>query len=53
MGTLNRVQTALIVAEICRGKRWATPKETAAWLKNKTGQRIAALIEREREKEFT
>lgn len=53
MGTLNRVQTALIVAEIRRGKRWATPEETAAWLKTETGRRIAALIEREREKELT
>lgn len=52
MGTLNRVQAAQIVAEICRGKRWATPEETAAWLKTETGRRIAALIEREREKEI-
>ena len=29
-------------------KLWATPEETAAWLKTETGRRIAALIERER-----
>ena len=37
-------------ASIERGQLWATPEETAAWLKTETGQRIAALIERERKR---
>lgn len=48
MRTLNKEQTDPLVAAICRGQLWATPEETAAWLKTETGQRIAALIERER-----
>ena len=41
----------MLVASICRGKLWATPEETAEWLKTETGQRIAALIEKERRKQ--
>lgn len=37
-----------LVAYIYREKLWATPEETAAWLKTERGQRIAALIEKER-----
>lgn len=48
MRTLNKEQVDPLVAAICRGQLWATPEETAAWLKTETGQRIAALIERER-----
>ena len=48
MRTLNKEQADPLVAAICRGQLWATPEETAAWLKTETGQRIAALIERER-----
>lgn len=50
MGTLNREQADSLVAAICRGQLWATPEETAAWLKTETGRRIAALIDRERKK---
>lgn len=48
-GRINKGAAAQLVAGICRGKLWATPEETAAWLKTETGQCIAALIERERE----
>lgn len=48
MRTLNKEQADPLVVAICRGQLWATPEETAAWLKTETGQRIAALIERER-----
>ena len=43
MRTLNKEQADPLVAAICRGQLWATPEETAAWLKTET-----ALIERER-----
>lgn len=52
METIGREQAGQLAAAICRGKLWATPEETAAWLKTETGRRIAALIEREREKEL-
>ena len=48
MRTLNKEQANPLVAAICCGQLWATPEETAAWLKTETGQGIAALIERER-----
>lgn len=51
MGRINNEAAALLVAGICRGKFWATPEETAQWLKTETGQRIAALIEKERKKQ--
>ena len=44
-------QAAWLAAVIRWRKRWATPEETAAWLETETGQRIAALIDREREQE--
>lgn len=50
MRTLNKEQADPLVAAICRSQLWATPEETAAWLKTETGQRIAALIERERKR---
>lgn len=40
-----------MAATIYRAKLWATPEETAEWLKTETGQRIAALIEKERRKQ--
>ena len=52
METIGREQAAPLVMAICRARLWATPEETAAWLKTETGRRIAALIEREREKEL-
>lgn len=48
-GRINEDAAAQLVAGICREKLWATPEETAAWLKTETGQHIAALIEMERE----
>lgn len=48
MGHINKDAAAQLVASICREKLWATPEETAAWLKTETGQRIAAMIEKER-----
>lgn len=48
MGRIDNDAAALLVAGICREKLWATPEETAEWLKTETGQRIAALIEKER-----
>ena len=48
-GRINKDAADQLVAGICREKLWATPEETAEWLKTETGQRIAALIERERE----
>jgi len=48
MGRINKDAAAQLVAGICREKLWATPEETAAWLKTETGQHIAAMIEKER-----
>jgi len=48
MSRINKDAAAQLVASICREKLWATPEETAAWLKTETGQRIAVLIEKER-----
>ena len=50
MGRIDKDAAALLVAGICREKLWATTEETAEWLKTETGQRIAALIEKERRK---
>ena len=50
MGRINKDAAAQLVASICREKLWATPEETAEWLKTETGQRIADLIEQERRK---
>lgn len=48
MGRINKDAAAPLVASICREKLWANPEETAEWLKTENGQRIAALIEKER-----
>lgn len=48
-GRINKEATDQLVAAICRGQLWATPEETAEWLKTERGQQIASLIERERE----
>ena len=48
-GRINKGAAAQLVAGICREKLWATPEETAAWLKTETGQRITTLIEKKRE----
>lgn len=49
VGRINKEATDQLVACIICNQLWATPEETAAWLKTETGQCIAALIERERE----
>ena len=51
MGRIANDAAALLVGGICREKLWATPEETEEWLKTETGQRIAALIEKERRKQ--
>ena len=48
MGRIEKDAAAQLVAGICREKLWATPEETAEWLKTETGQRSADLIEKER-----
>lgn len=50
MRTITKEQADPLVAAICRCRLWATPEETEAWLKTETGQRIAALIEIERQR---
>lgn len=50
MRTIGKEQADPLVAAICRGRLWATPEETEAWLKTETGRRIAALIDIERKK---
>lgn len=47
-GTLNKGAAEQLRASIERGQLWATPEQTAEWLKTETGQRIAALIEKYR-----
>ena len=47
-GRINKDAAAQLVACIVRNQLWAEPQDTAEWLKTETGQRIAALIERER-----
>lgn len=49
-GKINDYAASRLASVICRKKLWATPEETAEWLKTETGQRIAALIEIERKK---
>lgn len=39
-----------LVAYIYRNQLWASQEETEEWLKTEEGQRIAALIEKERRK---
>lgn len=49
-GKVNSEASSILVAGVCRGRLWATPEETAAWLETDTGKRIAALIDQERRK---
>ncbi len=49
-GIIDKYAASRLVSVIRRKKLWATPEETAEWLKTETGQRIAALIEIERQK---
>lgn len=48
MAELDKCAADRLRATIERGQLWATPEETAEWLKTETGQRIAALIEKNR-----
>lgn len=48
-GRINKDAAAQLVACIVRNQLWAESQDTAEWIKTETGQRIAALIERERE----
>lgn len=48
VGRINKEAVDQLVACIIRNQLWATPEETAEWLKTEDGQRIAALIEKER-----
>lgn len=52
-GRINQEAGSILVAAICRGRLWATPEETAAWLQTETGKRIASLIDQERRKAAT
>lgn len=45
MPPMDRDAVAPLRAAITRNHLWATPAETAEWLKTETGQRIAVLIE--------
>lgn len=47
-GRINKEAVAQLVACIYRNQLWGNPEETAEWLKTEEGQRIAALIEKER-----
>ena len=48
-GRINKDAAAQLAAYIARNQLWASREETEEWLKTEEGQRIAALIERERE----
>lgn len=48
-GRINKDAAAQLVVCIVRNQLWAESQDTAEWIKTETGQRIAALIERERE----
>lgn len=48
-GRINKDAAAQLVACIVRNQLWAESQDTAEWIKTETGQRIAALIKRERE----
>ena len=47
-GRINKDAAAQLVAYIARNQLWASQEETEEWLKTEEGQRIAALIEKER-----
>ena len=49
LGRINREAADQLAACIVRNQLWAGSQDTAEWIKTETGQRIAALIERERE----
>ena len=48
VGRIDKEALDQLVAYMIRNQLWATPEETAEWLKTENGQRIAALIEKER-----
>lgn len=47
--TLTKTSVDLLASAILRGRLWATPEETAEWLKTERGQLIHALILKEQE----
>lgn len=49
-GPINKEAADMLAAAICRGRLWGTEAETAEWLKTESGQGIAALIEKERDR---
>lgn len=49
-GRINKEAADMLAAAICRERLWGTEAETAEWLKTESGQRIAALIEKERDR---
>lgn len=50
MPTLTKECIDLLAVCILRNKLWATPEETAEWLKTERGQLIHALILKEQER---
>lgn len=50
IGRLTQEAASGLAQGIIAGKCWASPEETAAWLKTEEGKRIAAMIEIERKK---
>lgn len=48
--TLTKTSVDLLASAILRGRLWATPEETAEWLKTERGQMIHALILEEQER---
>ncbi len=50
IGRLTPDAAAGLARGILAGQGWASPEETAAWLKTETGKRIAAMIDIERKK---
>ena len=48
VGRIDKEALDQLVACIIHNQLWDGPEETAEWLKTENGQRIAALIERER-----
>lgn len=47
---MDKIQLNLLASTIVRQKLWASEEETEAWLKTPTGQRIAELIKKMKEK---
>lgn len=48
VGRMNKEAVDQLAAYIIRNKLCASAEETAEWMRTETGQRISALIEKER-----